>query len=109
MAVRTRTVRMVVDVTSDEKEMIHAKMQQLGTGNFGAYARKMLIDGYVIKKDYSEIKKLTAQLGKIGSNINQLAKRANQSHNVSADEIRNMLVKQFEIEKLVKATLLKLL
>ena len=109
MAVRTRTVRKVVDVTSDEKEMIHAKMQQLGTGNFGAYARKMLIDGYVIKKDYSEIKKLTAQLGKIGSNINQLAKRANQSHNVSADEIRNMLVKQFEIEKLVKATLLKLL
>ena len=109
MAVRTRTVRKVVDVTSDEKEMIHAKMQQLGTGNFGAYARKMLIDGYVIKKDYSEIKKLTAQLGKIGSNINQLAKRANQSHNVSADEIRNILVKQFEIEKLVKATLLKLL
>ena len=105
---RTRTVRMVVDVTSDEKEMIHAKMQQLGTGNFGAYARKMLIDGYVIKKDYSEIKKLTAELGKIGSNINQLAKRANESRNVSADEIRNILFKQFEIEKLVKATLLKL-
>ena len=108
MAVRTRTVRMVVDVTTDEKEMIHAKMQQLGTGNFGAYARKMLIDGYVIKKDYSEIKKLTAELGKIGSNINQLAKRANESRNVSADKIRNILFKQFEIEKLVKATLLKL-
>ena len=109
MAVRTRTVRMVVDVTSDEKEMIHAKMQQLGTGNFGAYARKMLIDGYVIKKDYSEIKKLTAELGKIGSNINQLAKRANESRNVDADDIRNMMVKQFEIEKLVKATLSKLI
>jgi len=66
---------MVVDVPPEEKEMIHAKMQQLGTGNFGAYARKMLIDGYVIKKDYSEIKKLTAELGKIGSNINQLAKK----------------------------------
>ena len=89
--------------------MIHAKMQQLGTGNFGAYARKMLIDGYVIKKDYSEIKKLTAELGKIGSNINQLAKRANESRNVDADDIRNMMVKQFEIEKLVKATLSKLI
>jgi len=100
---------MVVDVTTDEKEMIHAKMQQLGTGNFGAYARKMLIDGYIIKKDYSEIKKLTAELGKIGSNINQLAKRANQNRNVSADEIRNILVKQFEIERLVKATLSKLI
>jgi hypothetical protein len=100
---------MVVDVTSDEKEIIHAKMQQLGTGNFGAYARKMLIDGYIIKKDYSEIKKLTAELGKIGSNINQLAKRANESRNVDADDIRNMMVKQFEIERLVKATLSKLI
>ena len=61
---------MVVDVTKVEKEKIHEKMEQLSTGNFGAYARKMLIDGYVIKKDYSEIKKLTAELGKIGSNIN---------------------------------------
>ena len=109
MAVRTRTVRMVVDVTPEEKETIQTKMLLLGTENFGAYARKMLIDGYVIKKDYSEIKKLTAELGKIGSNINQLAKRANESRNVDADDIRNMLVKQFEIEKLVKATLSKLL
>lgn len=100
---------MVVDVTPEEKEIIQTKMLQLGTENFGAYARKMLIDGYVIKKDYSEIKALTAELGKIGSNINQLAKRANQSRNVDADDIRNMMVKQFEIEKLVKATLSKLL
>ena len=84
-------------------------MLQLGTENFGAYARKMLIDGYVIKKDFSELKALTAELGKIGSNINQLAKRANESRNVNAEDIRNILVKQFEIERLVKATLAKLI
>jgi len=99
---------MVLDVTKVEKEKIHEKMEQLGTGNFGAYARKILIDGYIIKKDYSEIKKLTAELGKIGSNINQLAKRANESSNVTEDEIRNIVVHQFEIERLVKATLSKL-
>ncbi len=32
-------------------------MKQLGTDNFGAYARKMLIDGYVVKTDYTTIKK----------------------------------------------------
>jgi len=100
---------MVLDVTKEEKKNIHEKMEQLSTGNFGAYARKMLIDGTIIKKDYSEIKKLTAELGKIGSNINQLAKRANESRNVTKDEIRNIVVHQFEIEKLVKATLSKLL
>jgi len=100
---------MVIDVTSEEKEMIQTKMLQLETKNFGAYARKMLIDGYVIKKDYSEIKKLTAELGKIGSNINQIAKRANETRHVDADDIRDILAKQFEIEKLVKAILSKLL
>ncbi|HBP65256.1 MAG TPA: plasmid mobilization relaxosome protein MobC [Desulfosporosinus sp.] len=109
MANRTRKIKLELYVNEVEKEKIHEKMEQLGTGNFTAYARKMLIDGFIIKKDYSEIKKLTAELGKIGSNINQLAKRANESRNVSADEIRNIVAHQFEIEKLVKATLSKLL
>jgi len=109
VAARTRTVRMVVDVTQGEKEMIQTKMLQLGTGNFGAYARKMLIDGYIIKKDYSELKKLTAELGKIGSNINQLAKRANETRHVSGDDIRNITIKQYEIERLVKVALAKLI
>ena len=33
---------------------IQHKMRQLGTHNFGAYARKMVIDGYIIKVDYTE-------------------------------------------------------
>ena len=109
MANRTRTLQIKFRVSEEERQMFVTKMKQYGTDNMEAYLRKMAIDGYVIKKDYSEIKKLTAELGKIGSNINQLAKRANQSRNVSADEIRNILVKQFEIERLVKATLSKLI
>jgi len=108
MANRTRTLQIKFRVSEEERQMLETKMKQYGTDNMEAYLRKMAIDGYVIKKDYSEIKKLTAELGKIGSNINQLAKRANESRYVDMDDIRNILVKQFEIEKLVKATLLKL-
>ena len=35
-------------------------MQQMGTRCFSVYARKMLIDGYVIKLHYSDIKALKA-------------------------------------------------
>ena len=34
----------------------------IGTENFGAYARKMLIDGYIIVVDYTEQKKLAAEI-----------------------------------------------
>ena len=48
MANRTRPIIMRLAVTEYEKELIERKMQQLGTKNFGAYARKMLIDGYML-------------------------------------------------------------
>ena len=35
-------------------------MAQLGTKNMGAYLRKMAIDGYIIKVDYTQQKKLAA-------------------------------------------------
>ena len=109
MANRTRKLQVKFRVTEEEKQMLEIKMKQYGTNNMEGYLRKMSIDGYIIKKDYNELKKLTAELGKIGSNINQLAKKANQSCNVEAVDIRNILCKQFEIEKLIKAALPRLL
>ena len=35
-------------VTEAERDMIHEKMSQYGTNNFGAHGCKMLIDGYTI-------------------------------------------------------------
>lgn len=37
-----------VPVTPEERALIQEKMAQLGTRNFSAYARKILIDGYPV-------------------------------------------------------------
>ena len=57
---RTRPVRIEFRVTEQERQLIQKKMEQLGTKNMGAYLRKMAIDGYIIKVDYTEQKKLAA-------------------------------------------------
>ena len=57
---RTRPVRIEFRVTEQEHQLIQKKMEQLGTKNMGAYLRKMAIDGYIIKVDYTEQKKLAA-------------------------------------------------
>jgi len=101
MANRTRKIRLEVHVSEEEKEMINEKMLQLGTTNFNAYARKMLIDGYIIKRDFKELKALIAELGKIGSNINQIAKRANQTRYVFHSDLKDVLEKLHEIKLLV--------
>lgn len=77
MANRTRNIVLRVPVTPEERALIQQKMAQLHTKNFSAYARKMLIDGYIVHMDTSDIRAQTAELQKIGVNVNQIARRNN--------------------------------
>jgi hypothetical protein len=83
-------------------------MLQFGTKNMGAYLRKMAIDGMVIKKDYTDIRKLLGEIGKIGSNINQIAKRANENLHIHQSEVEEVLRRQAEVEGLIKELLRKI-
>ena len=66
MANRKRKFVLRVPVTPEERVLIQQKMAQLGTKNFSAYARKMLIDGYIVHIDTGPIRAQTAELQKIG-------------------------------------------
>ena len=77
MTNRTRKIVLRVPVTPEEQELIRQKMALLHTRNFSAYARKMLIDGYVVHIDTTDIRAQTAELQKIGGNVNQIARRLN--------------------------------
>ncbi|MBQ2778101.1 MAG: plasmid mobilization relaxosome protein MobC, partial [Peptococcaceae bacterium] len=69
MANRKRKIQMKFYVTEEEKQLIEQKMQQLPTQRYGAYLRKMAIDGYIIYMDTADIKAFTAELSAIGRNI----------------------------------------
>ena len=56
MANRKRNIQMKFYVTEDEKRLIDEKMSQLPTRRYGAYLRKMAIDGYIIYTDTADIK-----------------------------------------------------
>ena len=90
MANRTRNIVLRVPVTAEERAMIERKMQQMGTSCFSVYARKMLIDGYVIRLDYSDVKAMTAELQKIGTNINQIAKRVNATGTLYVQDMEDI-------------------
>ncbi len=85
---RIRDTMLRFRVTPEEREKIEQKMQEYGTDNMAAYLRKMAIDGYVIRLELPEIGDLTGQLGKVGNNINQIARRVNGMGHVGIEEIR---------------------
>lgn len=100
----TRPIILRLAVTENEKELIVRKMQQIGTKNFGAYARKMLIDGYVIKVDYTQQKKLAAAVSRVASNINQICRRINSTGHYYEDDVNELKERQKEIWRLLKSS-----
>lgn len=107
MANLEREVRLTVRVSEEENKKIKENMTLTGTTNFSLYARKLLLDGYIVKLDFSELKEVSAPLGQIARNLYQIAKRANETRSIYADDledIRKAYYKDFaEIkERLVK-------
>ena len=101
---RTRPIRKEICLNEQEVNLIQHKMRQLGTHNFGAYARKMLIDGYIIKVDYTEQKKLAATVSRVASNINQICRRINSTGHFYAEDVAELKEQQVEIWSLLKET-----
>ena len=99
---RTRPIRKEICLNEQELNLIQHKMRQLGTRNFGAYARKMLIDGYIIKVDYTEQKKLAAAVSRAATNINQICRRINSTGRCYEDDVAELKVRQAEIWELLK-------
>ena len=88
-------------IEKQKKENGEALM--IGTENFGAYARKMLIDGYIIVVDYTEQKKLAAEINKIGVNINTVCRRINSTGRFYQDDIDELKEKMDAVWQLLKS------
>ena len=99
---RKRNVHIIVRVTEDERALIEEKMKQIPTMNLSAYSRKMLIDGYIIVLDLQDVKAHTAQLQKIGGNLNQIAKRINETGRIydhDMDELKRIMEEVWRLER----------
>lgn len=102
MANRKRNIQMKFYVTEEEKRLIDKKMRLLPTQRYGAYLRKMAIDGYIIYTDMSFLKEMNRSLFSIGRNINQIAKRVNAgggAYKADMEEIRERLDQIWQLQR----------
>ena len=104
---RKRTVQIKFRVTEEERALIEQKMKLVPTRNMESYLRKMAIDGYIIQIDHSDIKAMTAEIQKIGDNINQIARRVNATGSVYKEDIEEIKGVLAEIWRLQRLNLLK--
>ena len=107
MANRKRNIQMKFYVTEDEKRLIDEKMSQLPTRRYGAYLRKMAIDGYVVKLDLPELRELVSLLRYSSNNLNQLTRRAHETGRIYEADLEDIQQSQERIwtaaEKIVSS------
>jgi hypothetical protein len=99
---RKRNIQMKFYVTEEEKALIEEKMKLIPTQRYGAYLRKMAIDGYIIYTDTANIKAFTSELQGIGRNINQIAKRLNSgapAYEADIAEIKERLDQIWQLQR----------
>ena len=94
MANRKRDIQLKFRVTPEERTLIEQNMARLGTVNMAAYLRKIAIDGYVVKLDLPELREMVSLLRRSSNNINQLAKRMNETGRVYAADMDDILQNQ---------------
>ena len=108
MANRKRNIMTRFRVTPEEKTMIEEKMTQVGTSNMEGYLRKMSIDGYILKLDLPEIKEMISLLRRSSNNLNQIAKRINQTGRLYGEDMEDILQNQERLWQTANEILAKL-
>jgi hypothetical protein len=83
-----REDRLELRLKKGEMDLIEKRMKEAGMKNMSAYIRKMAIDGYVIRLDLSDLKEISRLMGINSNNLNQYAKKANETGSIYLKDIK---------------------
>ena len=102
---RKRNIRKEVYFTKEEYSQVQTVMDQMNAPTFQYYAKNQLVQGRLVQIDFSELKDLRVSINRIGANINQIAKHANENKSVDAEEVAKALSYLSDIKEMVAAKL----
>lgn len=93
---------------SEEEWTIILKKSKDLNMNTSNYIKRMALKGYIIEYNLDKINDLIYEINKIGVNINQIAKKANETDNVYKSDIEELQRRMDELWHILKSYLLKL-
>lgn len=89
-------------VNQSELDQINRKREEIGIRNMGVYLRKMAMDGYCVNMNLDDVKEVARLLRICSNNLNQYAKKANETGSIYKEDIRDLQIRLDEILASVK-------
>jgi hypothetical protein len=105
---RSRNISLSFYVNAEEHEMIKRRMAQAGVKNLRAFILKQAIDGRVIHVELSSVNEMCRLLSNATNNINQVARRVNETGNVYAEDYNELSARYDELWTQAREILKKL-
>ncbi len=96
------TDRVDVRLKPGDKKKILRRMDEAGMVSMSAFIRKMALEGYIIKLDLSEMNEFVRLLRINSNNLNQYAKKANETGNIYLADIKELQKQQDELWNVMK-------
>ena len=108
MASTKRTIGIHFQVDEKEREMIKQRMEQAGIKSLRAYMLKMATDGQIIHLEVTGVREMNRLLSNATNNINQIARRVNETGNFYAADMDDLREKYEDIWGQVKVIMRKI-
>lgn len=79
--------------------MLDQRMKEAGVQTLSAYMRRMGLEGKITRVNAKEIRSISVLLGNISSNVNQIARRANQTESIYASDLDELSNRYRELHR----------
>jgi len=87
---RSRKVSLSFLVSEQEHGLIKEQMAKAGITNMRAYLLKMALNGRIVHIELDSVKEMVRLLGNAANNVNQIARRVNETGNIYTDDINDI-------------------
>lgn len=81
-----------IKVSPRELQAIRERMESVGIQNLSAYMLKMAMNGFIIQLDMSDMKEVLRLMKINSNNLNQYAKKANETGSIYKEDIKELMV-----------------
>ena len=109
MATRERKHELKVFLSDDEERILEGTMKLMKLPSKSFTIRKLIVESALYDVDFREFRDIGTQLARIGNNINQIAKRINETRSIyqtDIDEIRKEFKEICRLQESMQSKLL---
>jgi len=87
---RKRSIFLRFMVDEKERDMIYERMKEADVSSLRAFLLKMAVDGHIIRVELDSVNEMVRLLSNATNNINQIARRVNETGNIYAADIKDI-------------------